>query len=261
MGDEVPDLVGGHGAGGRVAMSPSPLPLVWATNMTVSMVRAAARRGSVPGRSWPASAAAAVRVVSRSSRGAWARRTSAGWVSSSRGAKSVNSGRRAAGSGRDSSNSSWTAVRSAPMGVGLGVGGGGDLGGGAAQRVFEQGEQELVLAVEVLVEAAQRLAGAVDDFLNGEVGGALFGDDGLGGVQEPLDALLGAQLGGPGRPFHRPLLPGRLITRPRSQPHPCSASCVQPYCTVTVGDVPLRLSNLLQSRDRRCPLLTFPLCP
>ncbi len=104
-------------------------------------------------------------------------------------------------------------MRSAFEGGGAGAGGGGDLVGGAAQGVFEQGEQEFVLAVEVLVERAQGLAGAVDDFLDGEVGGAFFGDDGLGGVQEPLDALFGAQLRRPGRAFHRPLLPGRLITR------------------------------------------------
>jgi hypothetical protein len=40
-------------------------------------------------------------------------------------------------------------------GRGLSVGGGRDLPGGAPQRVLEQGQQELVLAVEVLVEAAQ----------------------------------------------------------------------------------------------------------
>ncbi len=34
---------------------------------------------------------------------------------------------------------------------------------------FEEGEQQLVLAVEVLVEAPQRLLGAVDDLLDGEL--------------------------------------------------------------------------------------------
>ena len=60
-----------------VSISTSGAPDAWATNMVVSMVRAAARRGSVPGRSWPASLAVVVKVVSRSSSGACARRTSA----------------------------------------------------------------------------------------------------------------------------------------------------------------------------------------
>ena len=49
----------------------------------------------------------------------------------------------------------------------------GDLGlellGAAPHELLEQGQQQLVLAGEVLVEAAQRLAGALDDLLDGEV--------------------------------------------------------------------------------------------
>ena len=90
-------------------------------------------------------------------------------------------------------------------------GGSGDLVSGAAERVLEEGEEQFVLAVKVLVEAAQRLAGAIDDFLYGEVGGALLGDDHMSCVEEPLDALLGTDLGGAGGPFDRSLLPCRLI--------------------------------------------------
>src|SRR5439155_24537878 len=42
-----------------------------------------------------------------------------------------------------------------------------------ADGVFEQREQQFVLAVEVLVEAAQRLPGLLDDLLDGEVLAAL----------------------------------------------------------------------------------------
>jgi hypothetical protein len=113
-------------------------------------------------------------------------------VSSSRGANSVNSARCASGSG-----------------------GGRDLDRGPPQRVLEQRQQQLVLAVEVLVEAAQRLAGDVDDLLHGEVGRALVGDDRLRGVEEPLDPLLGPELRRPRRPLDRPLLPRRLVTTRR----------------------------------------------
>ena len=41
--------------------------------------------------------------------------------------------------------------------------------GGGADGLLEQGQQQLVLAAEVLVEAAQRLPGALDDLLDGEV--------------------------------------------------------------------------------------------
>src|ERR1700738_4475582 len=86
-----------------------------------------------------------------------------------------------------------------------------DLFGGPAQGVFEKSEQELMLAIELQVEAPQRLAGPVHDLLDGEVSSALFDDDGLGGVQEPLNALRWPQLWLLDRPFDRPLLPGRLF--------------------------------------------------
>src|ERR1700722_14601423 len=91
------------------------------------------------------------------------------------------------------------------------LGGRADLFGGPAQGVFEKSEQELMLAVELQVEAPQRLAGPVHDLLDGEVGSALFDDDGLGGVQETLNALCGSQLCCLDRPFDRALLPGRLF--------------------------------------------------
>jgi hypothetical protein len=67
--------------------------------------------------------------------------------------------------------------------IGLGVRSSGDLDGGAARRILEEGKRELVLSVEVLVEAAQRLPRAVDDLLDGEVGRALVRDDGPRGVR------------------------------------------------------------------------------
>src|SRR6185312_12258844 len=77
--------------------------------------------------------------------------------------------------------------------------------------VFEKCEQELMFAVELQVEAAQRLPGAVDDLLNREVGAALLDDDGLGGVEEPLDALRCPELCCLDRPLDRALLPGGLF--------------------------------------------------
>jgi hypothetical protein len=118
--------------------------------------------------------------VSNAKSGAWATLTSAGCVTSKRGAKSVNSA---------------------------------DLVGGPAQRVLEQGEQELVLPVELQVEAPQRLAGAVHDLLDGEVRAALFDDDRLRRVEEPLNALRRAQFRGLDRPLHGPLLPGGFFAR------------------------------------------------
>ena len=234
MRHEVPDLVGRHrpdvAAGVGRGVLGSDAPLDCAVNMTVAMASAATRRGSAPSGAARPRPARAVSTVSRSSSGACARLTSAGWVSSSRGANSVNSARCASGSGRESSNSSWTAVRSASIGSGWASAAAAIWIGHPAQRVLEQGQQQLVLAVEVLVEAAQRLAGDVDDLLHGEVGGALVGDDGLRGVEEPLDPLLGAELSRPGRPLDRPLLPGRLITTCGRQSRPCSPSRTTPAC-------------------------------
>ena len=76
--------------------------------------------------------------------------------------------------------------------VGGTVGGGAQLFGDAAQRVLEEGEQQFVFAVELQVEAAQRLPGAIDDLLYREVRRALLGDDRLRGIEEALNAFLGA---------------------------------------------------------------------
>ena len=180
-------------------------------NMTVCIVMAAIRRGLSPARNLPASQAASMSSVSNATSGACAILTSVGCVTSNRGAKSVNSGRLAVGSGRDASYNSSTATFSRSSGSDVVFGGGADLVGRPAQRVFEQCEQQLVFAVELQVEAPQRLAGAVHDLLDGEVGGALFDDDGLRCVEEALNALGRTQFRGLDGPLDGALLPGRLF--------------------------------------------------
>ena len=64
-----------------------------------------------------------------------------------------------------------------------------------ADRLLEQRQQQLVLAPEVLVEAAQRLAGALDDLLHGEVLARAGVHQLNGGVEEALDAALGPDAG------------------------------------------------------------------
>ena len=61
-----------------------------------------------------------------------------------------------------------------------------------ADGFLEQREEQLVLAVEVLVEPAHRLLGAVDDLLDRELGRPLFVHQRERGVEEALDPLLGA---------------------------------------------------------------------
>src|SRR5207244_9468610 len=56
--------------------------------------------------------------------------------------------------------------------------------------------QQLVLAVEVLVEAAQRLLRTVDDLLDRELGRAALVDQLEGGIEEALNALLRARPSG-----------------------------------------------------------------
>ena len=68
--------------------------------------------------------------------------------------------------------------------------------GGGAHGLLEEGEEQLVLAGEVLVEAAQRLAGALDDLLDGELLAVRAGHQLEGGVEEALDTLLGPGAGG-----------------------------------------------------------------
>ena len=82
-----------------------------------------------------------------------------------------------------------------------------DTGDGLAHLLFEQREQELVLAVEVLVEAAQRLLRPVDDLLDRELGRALLVDDLAGRVQELLHADGGALAGRASGPFDRSITP------------------------------------------------------
>src|SRR5262249_30789987 len=75
----------------------------------------------------------------------------------------------------------------------------------------EKSEQKLVFAVELQVEASQGLARSVHDLLDREVGAALFDDDRLGGIKEPLDPLRCPQLCCLDRAFDCALLPGRLF--------------------------------------------------
>ena len=66
-----------------------------------------------------------------------------------------------------------------------------------AHRLLEQGEQELVLAPEVLVEEPEGLAGALDHFVHGEIAAGLtLGHQIEGGIQESLEAVFGPGPGG-----------------------------------------------------------------
>src|SRR5213075_204905 len=71
----------------------------------------------------------------------------------------------------------------------------GEVVGRFVHGLFEQREEELVLAVEVLVERAQRLLRPIDDLLDRELGGALLVDERKRGVEKTLHALLGARAG------------------------------------------------------------------
>ncbi len=66
----------------------------------------------------------------------------------------MNSGRLAVGSGRDASYRSSNGDLQPLQRIGLVFGGGADLVGRAAQCVLEERQQQLVLAVELQVEAA-----------------------------------------------------------------------------------------------------------
>jgi hypothetical protein len=95
--------------------------------------------------------------------------------------------------------------------IGLGVDHGPEVLDRLAHRLLEQREQQLVLAVEVLVEAAQRLLRPVDHLLDGELGRALLVDELEGGVEEPLHPLLGPRAGGVETPRDGSLTPDRLV--------------------------------------------------
>jgi hypothetical protein len=69
-----------------------------------------------------------------------------------------------------------------------------------------------VLTVELQVEASQRLARAVNDLLDREVGAALLDDDRLRRIEETLNALTGPKLRRLDRSLDRALLPGRFFT-------------------------------------------------
>ena len=75
--------------------------------------------------------------------------------------------------------------------IGLRGDGSADVVAGLADGLLEQREHQLVLAVEVLVEAAQRLLRPVDDLLDREVGRAPLVDQLERGVEEALHPLLG----------------------------------------------------------------------
>ena len=146
--------------------------------------------------------------MSSASSGAWAILTSDGWETRSRGAKSVNNGRLCGGVRTRRLEQQLDSDLQPLDRLVLVVGGGANLVGRSGQGVFEQREQQLVLAVKLQVEASQRLPRAVDDLLHGEVRAALFDDDRLCGVKESLNALSGPELGGLDRSLDRALLPG-----------------------------------------------------
>ena len=120
-------------------------------------------------------------------------------------------------SARISSNTSGAIVFSTRPGVqprerlGFGLHGRADVLRRLAERLLEQREQQLVLAVEVLVEPAQRLLRAVDHLLDGELGRALLVDQLERGVQQALDALLGAGARGVEAARYRPLAPAGFV--------------------------------------------------
>ena len=86
-----------------------------------------------------------------------------------------------------------------------------ELLGRRLHRLLEEGQQQLVLAAEVLVEAAQRLAGALDDLLDGEFLARTGVQELDGGVEKALDP--GSRLEcGPSRATEPP--PARANCRP-----------------------------------------------
>src|SRR5262245_23850010 len=95
----------------------------------------------------------------------------------------------------------------------LGLGGdrGAEVLDRLAHALLEQREQQLVLAVEVLVEPAQRLLRAVDHLLDRELAGALLVDQGEGRLQQTLDALLRARTRGAQAPRDRSLAPAGVV--------------------------------------------------
>ena len=118
--------------------------------------------------------------------------------------------------------------------LGLGLDDGLQVVGRFADRLLEQREQQLVLAVEVLVEAAQRLLRPVDDLLDRELGRALLVDQRERGVEEPLDALLGAGAGRVQAARYGPLAPGGLVASSGTRLLSCQEICLSLQETVSV---------------------------
>src|SRR4029077_6970924 len=83
--------------------------------------------------------------------------------------------------------------------------------GRLADGLLEEGEEQLILAVEVLVEPAQRLLRPVDDLLDRELGRPLIVDELERRVEEALDALLGPRACRVQAARDRPLPPGRFV--------------------------------------------------
>jgi hypothetical protein len=75
--------------------------------------------------------------------------------------------------------------------------------GGGPDRLFEQGQEELVLAPEVLVEAAERLTRTIDHLLDREVLARARIEELDGGVEEALHPGFGTQPGGVEGAGHR----------------------------------------------------------
>ena len=84
--------------------------------------------------------------------------------------------------------------------------------GRGLDRLLEQGQEELVLPAEVLVEAVQRLAGALDHFLNSELLARTGLEELGGGVEEPLHPDFGAHASRIERPCDRLLAPTLPVT-------------------------------------------------
>ena len=131
-----------------------------------------------------------------------------------------------------------------------------EIVGRLANRLLEQGEQQLVLAVEVLVEAAERLLRLVDDLLDRELGRALLVDQLERGVEEALDPLLGAGTGRVQAAGDRTLAPGRRVRVLRRRCRRLSSQG-NPLSLLESLPAPLRENGL--SVPAQTPAFTSPL--
>ena len=172
-----------------------------------------------PGRMHPAASASSSTSPNSETSGSKARAASVGWLVSSCWAKStitqvVDSG--STGLARQRRTAQPVVLDHEPVDalqrVGLLV----DLLAEELRRrahgLLEQGQQQLVLAAEVLVEEAQRLTGALDHLVHGEVAPRLALVHQLeGGVEEPLQAVLRPGPGREQRPRHGLLTPAQRL--------------------------------------------------